>query len=468
MCGIVGLINGEFAYQQDTGKVLSDMLFLDTLRGADSTGVAFIPKKIGENFDIIKRMVPGYDFVEMQQYLTKTYNMEKYGAVIGHNRLATKGGKKVANAHPFMAENAEGAVTILAHNGTLHDHHKLPNGKDYMTDSEAIANLIANIGIEETVKQLDGSFALAWFDDKTSTMNFIRNDKRPFAIAYDKTYNITYFASEANMIYTAVLRRGRSIGECFYAEPDTLYTFDMTKPKEILEKKKLEMFKLPSYSSYPPIKKDHSLWPYNDAWDDDYKGGAHNGQGKFLEKTKKTFTETDKKEKKITELKRLFDNKYKGKTVEISIVDVVPYSTGRLQLRGILGDIGFPTVLVSIPIEDEKKYADIDELTVFIQGWMPVFSKHNGNEAEEIQLIARIVEGAADEYSKSTLYKGPKGSLLTKDDWFDLTAGGCKICRTVLALKDHKEMTWSVIDGQPLCPKCSKDTDLDEGKKAVH
>src|SRR5687768_8254110 len=173
MCGIVGIMskrkNGLFHADVD---MFGEMLFANQLRGAHGTGIFYDIKK---KADVFKGQIPSSVFLRSPE--TKTvFNdiVQKSTFVIGHNRHATKGAVSFENTHPFI----EGPITLI-HNGTLPYHKDL---KDVEVDSHAICHSMGEIGYIETLKKIDGAFALVWFDERDGLLRFIRNTERPLHI----------------------------------------------------------------------------------------------------------------------------------------------------------------------------------------------------------------------------------------------------------------------------------------------
>ena len=104
MCGIVAYLtaySNGFGYNES--KVFNNMLFLDTLRGWDSTGV-FGVSNVG-NVGILKAAINAPNFMQTQEYKDFMAEAVKNGmCLIGHNRAATRGSVTDANAHPFVIE----------------------------------------------------------------------------------------------------------------------------------------------------------------------------------------------------------------------------------------------------------------------------------------------------------------------------------------------------------------------------
>lgn len=203
MCGLVGIYSSNMLMKHK--KVLSDLLFLDTFRGRDSTGVAAIRKNTDTS--VIKQTIPGYEFVEGPR-LDQHLNLGDF-CWIGHNRYGTIGKNIKSNAHPFMVTDEDGCCFLVgAHNGTLKSKHKLPNHQQYGTDSEALFNAISEQGLEEVLKELEGAWALTWYDHLEEELRFLRNDQRTLFYAWEEGRETILWASEQWMIRVACSRNG--------------------------------------------------------------------------------------------------------------------------------------------------------------------------------------------------------------------------------------------------------------------
>ncbi len=231
MCGLVGRA-GPLETQDE--KVFKILLLLDYLRGQDSTGVASISKQ--NKVDIVK---VGDDPIIL--FNSQDYDSTVVGLVdaiwIGHNRSATIGATTRANAHPFKCDHIIGV-----HNGTL-DKSSLATLESrmdimYGTDSETIFQHMAIYGVEDTVKRLQGAWALVWYDSDQKTLNMLKNDKRPLYTCEttrgDKKF-LTW-ASEFNMIQAARAMSDKSDGTLYLDDNgygyfplpnDTLHTWSL-------------------------------------------------------------------------------------------------------------------------------------------------------------------------------------------------------------------------------------------------
>lgn len=197
MCGHVG-IAGKLEHKDES--TLKRLLIYDYFRGPDSTGLASI--RNNGDVKIAKIASNPIDLFDMGRFkeALSGYNSK---ALIGHNRLATKGVVNNQNAHPYQYGHIVGA-----HNGTLDksswDKLCELSGEKTDVDSQAIFACIAKIGIEETVKHMSGAWALVWYDTEEGTLNFLRNNQRPLWYAYDEKFERVFWASEWPFIDAAI------------------------------------------------------------------------------------------------------------------------------------------------------------------------------------------------------------------------------------------------------------------------
>jgi hypothetical protein len=247
MCGIVGAISsspsGFFSAHQ---KVFESLLWADTLRGPDSTGVFGVNRH--GNVDYIKtkgstdHLLRSDKWKEFSDDIYYSFHM-----VVGHNRKATRGATSDENAHPFVEGN-----TILVHNGTLFNHGALTE-KKVEVDSHAILHSIVERGYEKTIEELDGAFTLVWYDGDTKQMHIIRNDQRPMYIA--NTSGSWFFASEDKMLKWILDREDIKIEDMTNCKPGTLYTFDLDK-KDHMWFRPLQLRKPVTYSQAVTVVKE--------------------------------------------------------------------------------------------------------------------------------------------------------------------------------------------------------------------
>ena len=172
MCGLVGVVtkNGN-GLTRDQVDAFNDLLFIDALRGMDSTGVFLIDRD--GSMDMAKEATASPEFRTKAEYKDLLASAFRSGrALVGHNRAATRGTVTDQNAHPFVVDDR----ITLVHNGTLWNGWEKMTKSKVDVDSHAIAHKIHECGddVEKALQQVDGAYALIWHDFKNNTLNFIQ------------------------------------------------------------------------------------------------------------------------------------------------------------------------------------------------------------------------------------------------------------------------------------------------------
>ena len=195
MCGIVGYIGKDKALP----KVLSGLKFLE-YRGYDSAGIAFVKDN---NLNIIKK-------VGRIDNLEESINLKEDSYVsIGHTRWATHGEANTINSHPHK----NGKFTVV-HNGIIENYAEIKEklikeGYKFLseTDTEVIPALLdynyknsndVLISIRDTIKCLEGSYALGIICDDDYDHIYAVRKGSPLIIARDK--NGYFLASDVPAI----------------------------------------------------------------------------------------------------------------------------------------------------------------------------------------------------------------------------------------------------------------------------
>jgi glucosamine 6-phosphate synthetase-like amidotransferase/phosphosugar isomerase protein len=136
MCGIVGaIIKGSNGFFQKEEATFAELLYVDALRGFDSTGVVGVLNDA--SFFTMKEASEAAIFLPKLREHEMFKGMYARGKLwIGHNRKKTIGEIDDQTAHPFVVDN----TFAMVHNGTLFNWEKLYKGKEKpFSDSHALA-----------------------------------------------------------------------------------------------------------------------------------------------------------------------------------------------------------------------------------------------------------------------------------------------------------------------------------------
>ena len=208
-----------------------DMWIMDVVRGEDSAGVAFINSS--NHISVAKAVGIPQDVMASKGF-RKAYRRDNI-CIIGHNRWATVGEIVPEMAHPFLKGKICGT-----HNGTIKAQWRLPDHKDFESDSENLFHSINKTGLKDTWKNTEGAAALAYWDKKDKTLNLIRNNQRPLFFSYiggDNEGPVLFWASETWMLTAAANRRKLKLGQIWNPSVDTLFKFQYNnKTKKVTYK----------------------------------------------------------------------------------------------------------------------------------------------------------------------------------------------------------------------------------------
>lgn len=432
MCGHFGLVTRNMTYAKE--KLIKQGVYVDALRGNDSTGICMI-KKDGSSLTV-KRGMHAYDYLQLRPVDSLFNSYPQTNAFMCHNRAATRGLVNNNNAHPFIVGDI-----ILAHNGSLTTFSNLPDSSKFTVDSEAIAYAVNKIGIYETLKLLQGSFALVWYNQKDRTLNFCRNKEREFHIAHTEDGDIIY-CSEYEMIELVANRNNIKIKEYYELEEKQLVTIDLTSN---------------NITEWTTEEVDFYVPPRTKYWQGGKKGRKKGGQ----------IVPFDNKNKTRSLLSDY--DLVKGDNLEFSAHSFVKWASSHVSPTIVRGKMeGFTTNSPWLPVAiygvNEK---DFEEGGIYTGDVISLSRASGGGMAAyEIVLSPETVVKRGSLYDEgdkepevvdtpdSICYlRGPNGILVTKKEWNRLTKHGCCNCSGNISEDDDEEVIW-MDSGLPMCPVC--------------
>lgn len=440
MCGIVGYMSRSgFLRHKD---YFQQALYADGIRGLDATGMFMVNEHTGA-VSVVKRAMAVNDFYDLKVVDEAFKRMTSCGIAVGHNRQSTMGAHINANAHPFT----HGDFTLV-HNGTLRSTYDLPDHKMFDVDSEMICYSFSKIGVEETIKKLNGGFALVWYDSKRKVLQMIRNNERSLYVATSEDSSEIYFASEGGMIAWLCGRQNPPIKlkSIELLKPGVLHTFSYSESKDDKEIKRHEQ-ELKLWEPYvytPPANPNVSghLPAVQGSTPATYKEGERLYIGKelallglaFNQKITVVFTD-----KVLTPGMRTY--RYEGYMTEEPWTPVSVYTLNdifieleheyRTKIIGVSKQQGVASLIV-----------DKDHLR----------RVHSGKI--DIPIIQRDKFNLDNKENTITLHvKGPDGKQISRAKFLELTQHGCSNCSRNLTLDEQDSIIWLSGDN-PLCPEC--------------
>lgn len=252
MCGLVGVAGDLNGLHE---KVLKTLLILDSLRGEDSTGVAFVRKWDAE-VTVAKQLGSPFELFEDRTFIKaqRTFNR----VMMGHNRYATSGGVTKSGAHPFEFDTLVGA-----HNGTLNSRFRLDDDKDFKVDSQALYHNIEKNGLKETIKRLGGAgnaWSLTWWNKEEESLNFLRNAERPMFLCMSKDGKAIFWASEYWMLDVALMKHGIARNEILATQEHAHLTFNINN-QGVIEKPHVAEVKPDPVVYLPPVQSNNQRFP---------------------------------------------------------------------------------------------------------------------------------------------------------------------------------------------------------------
>ena len=480
MCGIVGYITIKPQFDDTSrSRFLAEALYMDTLRGWDSTGVMWC--KPHGKIRTLKGAMSGPEFLR-----TKEYNKEDPGGwfAVGHNRAATHGTVKTENAHPFK----HGPITLV-HNGTVSNWRSLPKTDSTIeVDSSMIAYNLSHVKpdeVDDVLKKVDGSYALVWYDERDKSVNFVKNGGRPLHFALSRNKEILWFMSEADMLRSVCgrLRNTQLAPEQIY-ELESYKHVKFKKGSLVPVVTSTSPFQRPAYQAYGGTYQSRAHWQ---GWDGPYhthRTGTHSDTGRRtgtgdyspLDSTLRAAAKAPESCKKLMEMQYELTPDMK---LEFRPGEYISWGGGFGMVRGTIihpkwGNTEWDAVMYDFPDKwiqgDVAKDRMKRSWTVSPIGLAPNWYGSTEKTIAALRVAVHLfmwnqpaeeVEGFDDDdedlpkmsNAEDKFYMGPNNKALFKDQLEALLQYGCQSCNANIPVEDHETIMW--VDTSPVCEACA-------------
>lgn len=451
MCGIVGCVGRIYRAEEEAFKTL---LQLDTTRGPHSTGVVSVGTT-RENSTWMKKTGTPWELFDCKGW--GAFNARTHRALIGHNRYATAGKITNDNAHPFEHGDFTGV-----HNGTISARWRLKDHGKFEVDSENIYFNMAEEGIEATLKKLEGPFALVWYNAATGQIQMVRNSQRPLFVCKSEDGKTYFWASEPWMLQVALKKHNIKHTEAVEIKEGELITFDvpfgditaLETDKFLPHIKSVEFYKAPEYkwNGYHQGSNFHH-GPNQPA----QKGGAKNNIVPFTggrnQVGQRYLTQYLGKEVVFSVIGERSHNKqdYILCSVEDYLEPDIRIFTKSSQKLGKLllnSDKMFKGKVKSCTSKDQfGNYLALDHRTIR--------EMDDGEVKQQLELI----EQRDETNSPIDMYPVGRGKMVTLEEWYRRTEGGCTWCSDFPKPEEADALIW-FRENEYVCPSCSKEDEV--------
>lgn len=422
MCGHVGVM-GEITHKEETA--FKQLLIVDQLRGAHSTGVLSVGKHTG-NITIAKQVGDPNELMNDKRF--DDLMTGHHRVLLGHNRYATQGKVNRHNAHPFEFDNIVGA-----HNGTLNQRYQLKNNNKFDVDSMAFFSHLNEFGVEDAVSKIQGAWAFLWWDKVEKRMNFLRNAERDLWITYANGGKQLFWASEGWMLSGILGRNGIEHERPVSLLPDRWISFALPDggviDKDNVSIKKVEAKKQPPVQSYQGSGSTLSSI------------GPRNNLNAISQSVK------NQADKKLTLVADMPTGVLGNKNVlfEVGMHKIDDRGGKYFELENPLE----PNIIFRMYVNQKEysRFAPGDMIQGDVAGWVAEFGGY-------FKINAGLASIIVDENSYS--FKNHRGIMLTKKQFEDQYKY-CTYCNSdIRAEEDNKLFS----NGDCLCPECVKNPEL--------
>ena len=411
MCGHVGVASKlAISKAMPLHKAFKEQLYLDAIRGWDATGICSVSMGGSKTARIRKKAIPAHDF--LRQDATDAFLNPPSKLLIGHNRAATSGKIDDRSSHPFTH-----AHITMAHNGTLYSHDDLPRKRGvarFVVDSEAVCHALSVTDDTKAVlEQLDGAFALVWYDQRDDTLNFARNDDRPFYYATDVSGSDLLWASDEHLLSATIERKLAKVFTITELSPGEHLSFDMN----------IVDFNTPNV---------HTFQPAPDYWSAYTRGGSYS----YTSYTPTTTAVS----KRMTKWGYEEDD-----MITFTVTSSMFVRDSIHEVEGIDEATGLRVVARNARGLSEAQKGDV--VTGFL-GYLSIYDPGATEDSPIILLKALnayikplVIEGECDNTVTELSLRLADGSIMYADEYAKLSVGGCGWCGDVISSLD----AWDLV-----------------------
>ncbi|HEX2973113.1 MAG TPA: hypothetical protein VHP11_12325 [Tepidisphaeraceae bacterium] len=215
MCGIIGYVGfAKEGQWQQTHDLLRALYLASEHRGQDSTGFVAqaepLDNPLAQKTVVAKEPVTASRFVESNSVFRRLRH-RRSTIVAGHVRAFTHGlPANNLNNHPHIGR--EGSGLYLVHNGICLNHAELRDKYALRLESECDSEVLLRLmeteenpvlGLSLLLREVEGSFAVAVYDQHRSALWLCRNAGRPLWLARLERDKRWFFASTGTILVEA-------------------------------------------------------------------------------------------------------------------------------------------------------------------------------------------------------------------------------------------------------------------------
>lgn len=496
MCGIVGFINNDFGvkYGETVRTVFEELLWVDTQRGPDGTGVLIVNGGAnGMEPTMYKNAMWAPEYLNCHSYKKIIGRRLDWARLaIGHNRATTRGRVSNDNAHPFEHKHI-----TLVHNGYIPQaDNYVPNEHRHEVDSWSSCYNIAEKGEAEGLSTVPFQGVLVWWNDQDKTLNMARNEHRTLYCVGVEGHDTLFYASEWRMIDWVLTRNGLNPdGKYKLLTPWQHFKFDPMKPKEWSR----VPFQKPSHQSVGTITtyrgSGASIVTTTGKDDGQSRTASTSGSKAATEDVRRFPLRPDQvTDGELERVSRLFSrlstkqrnrigipsnpnklrkicakisnsglNSYLGQRFIVYPDAYIPYKNQRKNglITGVRRD---SEVRVEIPNSSPEDFERLKEDKWLFATVINVKKQKSGTWSLVAALIPldaykdELVDEPEEEEKEERLLPGPGGSKISLAKFMALTQTGCGNCDEFVNPNRADDMLW--YGDSPICHMCASREDV--------